>query len=161
MAEDKNVSRLFRYFYRHRPSFSRYTVTWDVGKVLRFLAKWHPPENLSMRQLTLKTVALIALTSSDRAQTLHVLDIQYLNYVPQGLEFLVPSILKHYRAGRPARRVLCVKWDDPSLNVCNYVEFYLMICSFVAVGNNLYNKLWAVFGCKRYLAGPKVQPDIY
>ena len=125
MAEDKNVSRLFRYFYRHRPSFSRYTVTWDVGKVLRFLAKWHPPENLSMRQLTLKTVALIALTSSDRAQTLHVLDIQYLNYVPQGLEFLVPSILKHYRAGRPARRVLCVKWDDPSLNVCNYVESYL------------------------------------
>ena len=125
LAKDPNVSRLFRYFYRCRPSFSRYTVTWDVGKVLRFLAKWHPPENLSMRQLTLKTVALIALTSSDRAQTLHVLDIQYLNYVPQGLEFLVPSILKHYRAGRPARRVLCVKWDDPSLNVCNYVEFYL------------------------------------
>ena len=90
-----------------------------------FKVSWHPPENLSMRQLTLKTVTLIALTSSDRAQTLHALDIQYLNYVAQGLEFLVPSLLKHSRRGRPARRVLCVQWDDPKLNVCSYVEFYL------------------------------------
>ena len=125
LAQDPDVSKLFRYFYRTRPSFSRYNVTWDVGKVLRFLANWHPPENLSMRQLTLKTVTLIALTSSDRAQTLHALDIQYLNYVAQGLEFLVPSLLKHSRRGRPARRVLCVQWDDPKLNVCSYVEFYL------------------------------------
>ena len=125
LAKDPDVSKLFRYFYRVRPSFSRYNVTWDVGIVLRFLANWHPPETLSMRQLTLKTVMLIALTSSDRAQTLHALDIQYLNYVAQGLEFLVPSLLKHSRRGRPARRVLCVKWDDPALNVCSYVEFYL------------------------------------
>ena len=97
LAKDPDVSKLFRYFYRVRPSFSRYNVTWDVGIVLRFLANWHPPETLSMRQLTLKTVTLIALTSSDRAQTLHALDIQYLNYVAQGLEFLVPSLLKHSR----------------------------------------------------------------
>lgn len=78
-----------------------------------------------MRQLTLKTVSLIALTSSDRAQTLHALDLQNLNYVAQGLEFNVPSMLKHSRRGRPARKVLCVEWDAPELNVCKYVEFYL------------------------------------
>ena len=125
LVKDPNVSRLFRYFYRFHPSFPRYTVTWDVGKDLTFLTKWHTTENLSMKQLTFKTVALIALTSSDRAQTLYVLDIQNLIYVPQCLEFLVPSLLKHSRKGRPARKVLCVKWDDPTLNVCSYVEFYL------------------------------------
>ena len=125
LGQDKDVCKLFRYFYKKRPVFPRYTITWDVGKVLRFLASWHPPENLSMKKLTLKTAALIALTSSDRAQTLHALDIHYLNYVAQGLEFVVPTLLKHSRKGHPAKKVLCVKWDDPSLDVCSYVEFYL------------------------------------
>ena len=100
-------------------------VTWDVGKVFKFLAAWHPHSGLSLKQLTLKTVSLIALTSSDRAQTIHALDIHNLNYVAQGLEFNIPSILKHSRKGRPSRRVLCVEWDAPELNVCKYVEAYI------------------------------------
>ena len=125
LGKDKDVLKLFRFFHKKRPVFSRYMVTWDVGKVLRFLARWHPPENLSMKKLTLKTAAMIALTSSDRAQTLHALDIHYLNIVAQGIEFVVPTLLKHSRKGHPAKKVLCVKWDDPSLDVCSYVEFYL------------------------------------
>ena len=125
LGKNPIVSRCFRYFYKTRPTFPRYLVTWDVGKVLNFLATWHPAQSLSMRQLTLKTVALIALTSSDRAQTIHALNVDHLNYVSQGLEFNVPSLLKHSREGRPARKVLCVEWDAPELNVCHYVEFYL------------------------------------
>ena len=45
-----NISlvRLFNYFNKARPSFARYIVTWDVGIVLNFLAKWHPKESLSL-----------------------------------------------------------------------------------------------------------------
>ena len=67
------ITRLFSFFYKKRPSFPKYVVTWDVGIVLRFLAGWHPASSLSLRQLTLKTVALMALTCCDRAQTLHAL----------------------------------------------------------------------------------------
>ena len=66
LGNDPIVARCFKSFYKSRPTFPRYMVTWDVGQVLRFLAQWHPPEDLSLKQLTLKTVALIALTSSDR-----------------------------------------------------------------------------------------------
>ena len=41
------VVRLFNYFYKARPNMPRYRVTWDVGIVLRFLARWHPMESLS------------------------------------------------------------------------------------------------------------------
>ena len=125
LGDNAIVSRCFRYFYRARPNFPRYMVTWDVGKVFTFLALWHPPASLSVKQLTLKTVALLALTSSDRAQTLHALDIHHMFYVAQGLEFNVPVVLKHSRRGRPSRKVLCVEWDAPELNVCRYVERYL------------------------------------
>ena len=119
------VARCFRSFYRMRPQFPRYVVTWDVGKVLRFLATWHPPENLSLKQLTLKTVSLIALTASDRAQTIHSIDIDHIHFGSKGLECHIPTILKHSRRGRPARTILCVSWDAPELDVCEYVNIYL------------------------------------
>ena len=121
------VARCFKSFYRMRPEFPRYMVTWDVGKVLHFLAAWHPPEVLSKKQLTLKTVTLIALTSSDRAQTIHALDIDHIHFkgAGNGVEFHVPVLLKHSRKGKPAKKVLCVEWDAPELDVSLYVEFYL------------------------------------
>lgn len=125
LGYDSTITRMFSFFYKSRPSFPRYTVTWDVGKVLRFLATWHPPAALSLKQLTLKTVSLIALTSSDRAQTLQALRVDRVTATHQGLEFIIFDILKTSRRGRPARVVKCVKWDAPELDVALYVQKYM------------------------------------
>ena len=125
LGSEMPVVRLFNYFYKSRPVFPRYMVTWDVGLVLKFLASWHPKESLSMKQLTLKTVALVALTSSDRAQTLHALRVDNAHVSAEGLVFVIPSILKHSRRGSPASKVICVEWDAPELNVADYVLFYM------------------------------------
>ena len=93
--------------------------------MLRFLAQWHPKESLSLKQLTLKTVMLVALTSSDRAQTLHALRKDQVNVTDDGLVFIVYSRLKHTRPGSPATTVTCVEWDAPELNVADYVLYYL------------------------------------
>ena len=119
------VVRLFNYFYKARPCFPRYTVTWDVGLVLKFLAQWHPKESLTLKQLTLKSVTLVALTSSDRAQTLHALRVDQAHVSAEGLVFVVPSVLKHSRRGSPATKVVCVEWDAPELNVADYVLYYM------------------------------------
>ena len=122
-----NISlvRLFNYFNKARPSFARYIVTWDVGIVLNFLAKWHPKESLSLKQLTLKTVALVALTSSDRAQSLHALQVDQAHFTPEGLVFVIKKLLKHSRRGSPTSKIVCVKWDAPELDVADYVLFYM------------------------------------
>ena len=119
------VVRLFNYFYKQRPVFPRYLVTWDVGLVLRFLAQWHPKDSLTLKQLTLKTVALIALTSSDRAQTLHALRVDHAHLSAEGLVFVVSSRMKHSRKGSPVTKVTCVEWDAPELNVADYVLYYM------------------------------------
>ena len=119
------ISRLFSSFYKLRPSYPRYVVTWDVGKVLNFLAKWHPPSSLSLKQLTLKTVTLIALTSSDRAQTIHAMRVDRVSATPKGLDFVIYDILKTTRRGSPAKIVKCVSWDAQELDVSLYVQKYL------------------------------------
>ena len=102
------ITRLFSTFYKLRPSFPRYIVTWDVGKVLNFLAKWHPPSSLSLKQLTLKTVTLIALTSSDRAQTIHAMKVDRFSATPECLEFVIFDIFKMTRRGLLAKVIKCV-----------------------------------------------------
>ena len=119
------VVRIFNYFYKCRPTFTRYKTTWDVGIVLKYLAQFHPKETLSLKQLTLKTVALVALTSSDRAQTLEALRVDKVHISAEGVVFIVDSILKHSRPGSPVTKVVCVEWDAPELNVAEYVLYYI------------------------------------
>ena len=122
---DVAILRLFQSFHQQRPSLPRYLVTWDVGIVLKFFASWHPPSALSLKKLTLKTVVLIALTSSDRAQTIHALRVDKVVSTPQGLEFVIFDRLKTSRRGQPAKIVKCVSWDAQELDVSFYVQKYM------------------------------------
>ena len=67
-------------------------MTWDVKSVLNFLASWHPPASLSFKQLTLKTLVLVAITSSDRAQTLEAIDIEHSEINHEGIFFPIYTL---------------------------------------------------------------------
>lgn len=56
--------------------------------LLALLGIWFPLSSLDMKQPTLKTVALVALTSAQRSQTLAALDVE------KGSEFTVKEILE-------------------------------------------------------------------
>ena len=75
-ANDIFITRLFSLFYKRRPRIAKYIVYWPVEKVLRSLKSWHPVYQLSLKQLTIKTLDLIAITTLDRGQTLHLMNIK-------------------------------------------------------------------------------------
>ena len=52
------------------PHLPRYTSTWDVNIVLNYLLGVAPSKSQSLKQLTLKTTALVLLLSSYRGQTI-------------------------------------------------------------------------------------------
>ena len=125
LGEDPIICRLFKYFYNARPQLKRYLTYWPVAKVLNFLSKWHPASSLSLKQLTLKTIALIALSSSDRGQTLDLLDINNVEIKDSGISFIVSKKLKHHRKSINPKSVNCVQSDIDSLNVSSYVTSYM------------------------------------
>ena len=116
---------MFKYFYNARLKLKRYLTYWPVTKVLNFLSKWHPASSLSLKQLTLKTIALIALSSSDRGQTLDLLNINNVEITDSGISFIVTKKLKHYRKSINPKSVNCVQSDIDSLNVSSYVTAYM------------------------------------
>ena len=125
IGEDFRVKRLFRFFWKRRPVFPRYLVTWDVCKVLNYLASWHPPSSLSLKDLSLKTLALVAITSSDRAQTIEAIDVEHSEVTHEGIFFPIYSLLKCSKRGRPVKVVKCVRFEVEGLDVSEYVTAYL------------------------------------
>ena len=119
------LGRLFRFFWRSRPSLPRYLVSWDVNVLLKFLISWHPSSALSLEKLTLKTVSLVAVTSSDRAQTLEALDIENCSFSDNAVRFPIYTLLKTSRKNRPVKVVSCHRSQNPSLDVCEYVSSYM------------------------------------
>ena len=78
-----------------------------------------------MEKLTLKTLALVAVSSSDRGQTLEAIDVECATFSDEGILFPIYSLLKTTRKGKPLKVVRCLKSSDERLDVCSYVSNYL------------------------------------
>ena len=79
---------------------NQYSFTWDVNVLLTFLESWFPLSALDLKQLTLKTAALMALVSAQRSQTLSALSIEFMSSKATGNQFVVNSLLKSSSPGK-------------------------------------------------------------
>ena len=73
----------------------------------------------------IKTLALVALTSSDRGQTLHSMKIDQYNETESGLDFVIFDRLKTTRKVLKPKVVSCISSDIPTLNLRDYVIEYM------------------------------------
>ena len=75
-GQDAILAQLIRSFFRERPVASRRIVPWSINLVLRYLkhGKLAPTALLTKRELTLKTVFLLALATGKRCGEIHALD---------------------------------------------------------------------------------------
>ena len=96
---------LLKGMFHIRPPEPRYSFTWDGNVLLTFLESWFPLSVLELKQLTLKTAALVALVSAQRSQTLSALSIDFMNSTATGTLFVVNSLLKSSRPGKSSLMV--------------------------------------------------------
>ena len=66
LSDNSLINRFMRGIILSNPPKTKCTCTWDVSKVLEYLKFLHPLQSLSIEELTLKTSALIALTTAQR-----------------------------------------------------------------------------------------------
>ena len=120
------VCRFIKGIFECRPSLPRYQETWDVTVVLAYLAKLGPPEKLSLKNLTLKVVMLMALLSGQRRQTLHTLSIDCMQISADKCVFSINSLLK---TSRPGKHLACIEFQayapDVSLCIVKHLQQYL------------------------------------
>lgn len=110
------ISRFMKGVFNRIPPRPKYKFTWDVSKVLTFLRTLFPLCELSLKMLTLKVVALIALSSAPRAQTLVSMNMDSMKISENCITFIFENLLK---TTRPS--------NSYSLNLYHFVEEELCV----------------------------------
>lgn len=62
-------------FGSHVLMMPKYCCTWDVSIVIEYLKRLFPLSDLSLKSLSCKSIMLLALLTSQRGQTLHLLTV--------------------------------------------------------------------------------------
>ena len=100
------VSRFMKGIFHLRPPQPRYTKAWDVNKVLSYLKSLGPNVSLSLKQLTLKTAALLTLLAGRRIHTLHMLSVIHMDQSRDKVIFHIIGLTKSSKPTRPNQSVV-------------------------------------------------------
>lgn len=127
-GEHPDVKRFMKGIYQTRPPLPRYSKTWDVNLVLQYIGSMDASQDLSLRDLTFKLVMLVALTTAQRSQSIHLLDITGMVKEETSYTFLLDSNIKQSKPGGTSSE-LVVKLSayphDKKLCVVNTCSVYL------------------------------------
>ena len=113
------VSRLLKGVFELRPALPKYQNIWDISVVLNLLGSWHI-QNVCLKHLSLKLTMLLALTTSQRVQTLQVLNISNMTMRVNECVFVIDSVLKTTKPGKHLTNIqiqalvenkICVQWN--------------------------------------------------
>lgn len=91
------IIRFMKGVYNLRPSEPKYCKTWDVSNVLGYLRKLSPIKFISLKDLTLKLVMLIAIITASRVQSLHLLTLNGLEKNCHSYTIFFYGLLKQNR----------------------------------------------------------------
>lgn len=97
IAKDTAIQRFFKGVYNLRPSKPRYFYTRDPETVLTYLENLPTNKELGLRQLTEKTITLLALCTAHRLQTFALIQIDNICQRASGLEITIPDRIKTSR----------------------------------------------------------------
>lgn len=91
---DESVKRLLKGAYKLRPTTPKYNTTWDPKLVLNFISKLVPHEDIPLGSLTKKLVALLALCTAHRVQTLSLIKIDNIQFGSSGAKIIITDRIK-------------------------------------------------------------------
>jgi len=106
MGQHPLVSRLLKGIYNSRPPQPRYTTTWDVDIVVKFLQTLGENKTLPLKLLSQKLALLMALVEASRVSELQALDLRFRLYRPEGAVFTIPTLGKKRTVGAPPKQVM-------------------------------------------------------
>ena len=94
IAEDERMKRFFKGLSMLRPSKPKYDSTWDPKIVLDFFTTLPKSEDLSLKQLTMKLICLLALVTGHRMQTFSLIRIINVEEKEKSIVIKIPDRIK-------------------------------------------------------------------
>ena len=97
LAENEDLCTYMKGVKNESPHLPKYSEIWDADILLNYLNSQGSPENLELKELSIKLAALLLISSGQRVQTLAHLSTDNLLLGPDIARFSIFSKLKHTR----------------------------------------------------------------
>ncbi|KAL7296869.1 hypothetical protein TKK_0010262 [Trichogramma kaykai] len=94
MAQDDRMRRFFRGLTKLRPSKPKYDYTWDPKIVLKYFSDSANNDTLSMKELSLKLISLLALITAHIMQTFASKKLENIAERKDCIEIKIPDPIK-------------------------------------------------------------------
>lgn len=121
------VCRYLKGVFNKLKPVPKYNNIWPVDTVLDYLSLFWPLDEISLKELTLKLVMLIALTTGQRCQTLTFLDTseQYMQRNEECFNFALTEHLKQDKPGKVFGNLRLYEYPVRVLCVYETLDYYL------------------------------------
>ena len=128
-----------------RPPQPRYTKTWDVNKVLSYLKSLGPNDSLMLKQLTLKTAALLTILGGRRIHTLHMLSVIHMDQSPDKVIFHIIGLTKCSKPTRPNQPIVYRAYAEDEL-LCPVKCIYAYLAQRSKIITQNFTEFFIIFG---------------
>lgn len=115
--ENDCIKRFFKGLYRLNPPAPKYNSTWDPNIVLRYLENYFPNDSISLKELTVKTITLLALASAHRMQTMSLIKIKNINFDLNKITIKIDELIKTSRPGT-YQPLIILPFIKENLKIC-------------------------------------------
>ena len=120
------IKKLMTGVFNQKPPKPRYTGTWDVNKVLRQISNMGENETLCLKDLTLKTSMLLAITTACRGSELQKLNPMFISWQGNEMGITIDKVTKTSRPNKPHVQITLKQYPlDTKLDVVGAVQTYL------------------------------------
>ena len=124
-VNDQDLNRFFKGLYNLKPPIPKYTHTWDVEKLLNYIELLTPLGKLTLKEITMKTLGLIAITSGNRAQSIHLMNLGNMIKQEDCFIFLLGTRTKTTKQGTAQQHFEIRKFSNANCCVYTTLEEYL------------------------------------
>lgn len=128
VGQNDLVKRLLKGVFKLKPSFPKYSGTWNPQVVLNHIKDWYPNLELSREKITKKLVVLLALCTAQRVQTLSLVKLNNITIISNGINIAIKDIIKTSAVGRE-QPVLFLPYFLNDVRICpaTTLEDYLHV----------------------------------
>ena len=137
-GQQQDVVRLLKGIYCSKPPTPKYSFTWDSDKLVNYLQLLTPNDKLTLKEITFKTLGLIALTTGARAQSMHLLDIANMKKTKECYKFVITSRIKTTKPGKSQPIITIRKFSNPTCCTYTTLEDYLHRTHDIRAGTQLW-----------------------
>ena len=119
------VKQLFTGAFNERPPQPKYAETWDVNMVLTYIQNMEANGALTDKDLTMKTVTLLALAVIGRAHELQSINPKLIEDYGDKLVIRIARLTKTKRPAKADLTFTVEQFEDPKLDVVACIKAYL------------------------------------